>query len=192
MKEIPILFSTAMVRAIIDGRKTVTRRVCKCPVSLIEELKEVDGFAWFGNCGVWKSEMPYQVGDTLWVRETWCNIEDDIHYKADYIYRADGLYENDYWLKWRPSIHLPRKAARLFLRVTDVRAERLQDITNEDAIKEGVGFYTPRFETDIATSASESTTARTKFCSLWDSLNARRGYGWDANPWVFRVGFEKI
>jgi len=147
----PILFNTDMVKAILDGKKTVTRRLVKpqLPDNTIE-IREIDplGYLFFQTSdsylgGYRNRKAPYKSGDILYVRETWCygaetieclldkNIKDDSYY-----YRADGNISE--LTKWHPSIHMPKEAARIFLKVTNVRVERLQDITEEQAIKEGV------------------------------------------------------
>lgn len=167
MSEKPILFSTPMVQAILDGRKTMTRRVVKSTESWVKEF-----------------DLPkpkYQVGNVLWVRETWAP-----GCMGGYIYKAGHQYaERLQELKqWKPSIHMPKLAARMFLRVTDVRGERVQDITEDDAIAEGVQA---RNDT-----ACGGTSARIAFAELWDSLNEKRGYGWSNNPWVWVYEFEVL
>lgn len=185
----PILFSTPMVQAILDGRKTMTRRVIKpqpdCP------------YVGFDNwCDSPKNaerlgkirKTPYVPGDILWVRETWCPCAtingwlDDVSlygYKADY----DGVVP---W-KWKPSIYMPREAARLFLRVTDVRAERVQDITHAGALAEGIR-QCPGWKFEL----SECDCTIAEFGKLWNGLNAKRGYGWNSNPWVWVYSFERV
>ena len=199
MSERPILFSTDMVRAILDGRKTVTRRLIR-PQPKTEIKSGMMGH-WSIGSDVREFVCPYGVfGDKLWVRETWCNLEDDDHYKTDYIYKADELQDDEY-IRWRPSIHMPRTVARLFLRVIDVRAERLQDITEEDAAKEGCTIYNkgkPCFPMGSGyppTSGIDEMAEcvhRASFCWKWNECYDKRGFGWDANPWVFRIEFERI
>ena len=200
MKEKPILFSTDMVRAILDGRKTVTRRMIKNADPFIRDngLHDSDTLA----------KCPYSVGDTLWVRETWCYADGDMGQCV----HAAGLSQDDFVslfpsktttleIKWKPSIHMKREHARLFLCVTDVRAERLQDITEEDAVAEGVievqgarerwGF--PMYQGVAKGNICQiNKTAVEAFSNLCDSIYAKRGMGWNANPWVWRVKFEKI
>ena len=163
MKEIPVLFSTPMVRAILDGTKTQTRRVIKP-----QPLENTNGYlykgAFWGFGEIVPQKMiqyaPYKPGDILWVRETWnknprsepdnmhalgycghcsacLNIDDVYIYKATFTKNEDGktLYPCN---AWKPSIHMPREAARIFLKVKSVRIERLQDITEQDAVKEGI------------------------------------------------------
>ena len=178
----PIIFSAPMVRAILDGNKTMTRRVIK---GLLPEEIEAMGQR-FGYCdNWWKStsvalNIPCRPGDILWVRETWAEMP------YGYVYRADEE-EPEGWDcddRWRPSIHMPRDAARIFLRVKDVRVERLQQISGEDITREGVGkgeFF-------------DTLTDRGAFRELWDSLRKPADigkYGWDANPWVWVISFER-
>lgn len=197
----PILFNTDMVRAILEGRKTVTRRVIKPqPKSRLSYL-----FAGYG-CGKWSYPSKDAVGiwgadyqlpddltekekgmlwappchtdDILYVRETWQE------YTGGYLYKAwpEGIHQPVIFtgMPWKPSIHMPKEAARLFLKVTNVRVERLQDITDEQEEKEGCNDY--------------SSTAL-GFCYLWDSTIKkpdRDSYGWDANPWVWVIEFERV
>jgi len=206
MKEHPILFSTDMVRAILDGRKTVTRRVIK---GFIPEDAEF-GFTAFtpdghisvrgdfcGKYGEKFVRMPCAVVDRLWVREAFAEAVNDIGLekgmKQFWLYKAD--YDCDTLAevkrnsgKWRPSIHMPRKASRITLEVVSVRAERLQDITEDDAIAEGV---TP-VEVEVLGQGVTEFSHRLAFEGLWDSLYAKRGIGWDAKPWVWRVEFRRV
>lgn len=169
-RERPILFSGPMVRALLDGRKTQTRRVVNP-----QPATSSDGRA----CG--PIRCPYGApGDTLWVRETWCS-----YMPGSVRYRADG--HNDAGWTWRPSIFMPRWASRLTLRVYGVRVERVQQITQADARAEGVvdtsGAWGDLTDTDRA-------GPRGAFEALWNSINAERGFGWDVNPWVWVVSFE--
>lgn len=175
--EKPILFSTEMVRAILDGRKTQTRRVVK--PSVFEK-----GTNWFWNPNENICLAQYRKGDVLWVRETWA--KDDTYY-----YKADGSCGSRCG-KWKPSIHMPREAARIFLRVTNIRVERLQDITDDDAWKEGFERDFPFCEKTECDTCLDECSARYKFNKLWDNLNAKRGCGWAANPWVWVIEFERI
>ena len=191
----PIIFSTPMVQAIQDGRKTQTRRVIKgdilpgwdqklqCP----SYLRIKDGKP-YGKSVV----CPYPSGTVLWVRETWAKVSDWVDVDSEvgipdgYIYKADWQ-DGTESPKWRPSIHMPKEAARLFLLVENVRVERLQDITEEDAQADGV--Y-PCYEKHLHYDGREY---RCSFEQLWDSLNAKRGhpYTYSSNPWVWAIEFNK-
>jgi len=179
MKERPILFSAPMVRAILDGRKTMTRRVVKPnPVSIPEA--EVAHANWV----IQNRVCPFgQPGDRLWVRETWLSyrhLHKNGRDEALLIYRADGedLPKQARGTKWRPSIFMPRWASRITLEITAVRVERVQDIGDEDAEAEGLSWC-------------NAASPRDKFQCLWNSLNLKRGYGWDANPWVWVISFKR-
>jgi len=166
MSEKPILFSTEMVRAILEGRKTQTRRVVK-PQPVIE-----DGHGREIKC-------PWQPGDILWVRETWCKNPVSTGYPYCYKASEDSwIYDNMEGM-WRPSIHMPREAARIFLRVKNVRVEKLQEIMPDDVLQEGLW--------DVGT----ETGALDSFAELWNNINAKRGYGWSVNPWIWVIEFEK-
>lgn len=203
MKERPILFSGAMVRALLDCSKTQTRRIVKPQPPA--EAKDVFTFHhpdprthFYGFDGEalmdWAQPCPYgEAGDRLYVRETWqhsnhpCGpYEDDciVFYRADYLddplgpdleRSADGIRR-----QWRPSIHMPRAASRIALEVTGVRVERLHDITDADALAEGVD----------RTNTSIPGYARDRFIRLWTSINGNES--WDANPWVWVIEFRKI
>lgn len=210
---LPILFNTDMVRAILDGRKTVTRRVVrykynntemkmrtdKYGTRLIEIQKDIegethgknpDGSTWHKLLPYIEKNPPYKKGDILYVRETYCpNYFDFVAqsgnkhgYKADYdsVILSSDIPEP----KWIPSIHMPKEAARIWLRVTDVRAERLRDMDKMDAVKEGINT---RCCVNLA-------HALTKFKKLWDSTIRRSDtglYGWKSNPWVWVIEFER-
>ena len=199
----PILFNTDMVRAIMDGRKTVTRRVMKPqPVMDADRMWQwkdcqwMDGGLGFPASGI-EDYAPCCPGDILYVRETWTVWNGNYEYKADVDSGYGPFCSNctidictggcNSIIKWRPSIHMPREAARIFLRVTDVKVERLQNIG--DCTKEGI---TPgRHETAHMNDYDE----RCDFKFLWDSTikpEDRALYGWEANPWVFVIGFERI
>jgi len=202
MKERPILFSGPMVRAILEGRKTQTRRVVMPQPSLVDG----DGVAFFdghGQGGRGSRDRiigcPYGApGDRLWVRETWGLFDtqpSDGPERATVFYRADpDLHPN--FLKyqlWRPSIHIPRWASRLTLEVTGVRVQRVQEISEVDAAAEGAG--TAAFEVEVPVRAAPLRSPechKAGFAILWDSINAKRGYGWDANPWVWMIELQRI
>jgi hypothetical protein len=201
MTERPILFSGPMVRAILDDRKIQTRRPVKLqPPAATREVitfHHPDPRTHFwafdgGSLLDWAHPCPYgNVGDRLYVRETWQHsnhpfgpYEPDctVFYRADYLddplgpdleRSADGIRR-----QWRPSIHMPRAASRITLEVTGVRVERLQSISDDDAFAEG--------------SPEDATWPRDWYRDLWNDLNAERGHGWDANPWVWVVEFKRL
>ena len=200
MKERPILFNGEMVRAILGGRKSQTRRVVKAPVMALvrppDQIKFRDKkwhFAWTGStAGGFSLSCPYGVpGDRLWVRETWAHINDCDHYNhlhgenVKALYRADGTICPR---RWRPSIHMPRWASRITLEVIGVRVERVASISEADARAEGMD-YGP----DEVPGGPVCTgyTRRIMFQDLWDRINAKRSYGWDVNPWVWVMEFKR-
>lgn len=179
----PILFNTEMVRAILDGRKTVTRRLVKF---LSRKNPNWTGYVkdglmlYNGRNEPCIKKAPYQPGDILYVRESYSELS------FGYVYKADG--ENiDHLgnvIKWHPSIHMPKEAARIWLKVTDVRVERLQDMWASDVSKEGLLFNKP-------TTVDEMLLA---FAKLWNSTIKKSdidSYGWNANPWVWVIEFER-
>ena len=193
LKAKPILFSTPMVQAILAEHKTMTRRVvgedkrgewaavndCRkheygadVPCYLYREISVDD-----------KSRNVmyprYDVNDILWVRETWAHgCMGGYIYKAGHEY-ADRLSDLK---QWKPSIHMPKDAARIYLKVTYVKGERLNDISEEDAIAEGMS--------ETLVDGAVFISAKGKFHVLWDELNAKRGSGWESNPWVWAYRFE--
>lgn len=200
----PILFNTEMVRAILDGKKTCTRRIVKGAIP----DDAMWGYTMFTpkgcvSCrGVYADEygekffrLPYQQGDILYVRETWQfsyeldDNEQPVEETGKYYYAATDItlfntyvdengVKHDY-VPWRPSIHMPKEAARIWLKVTDVRVERLQDMTDDDAEAEGCFDY---------------TSTALGFPDVWDSTIKKSDldrYGWDANPWVWVIEFER-
>lgn len=259
MKEHPIIFSTEMVRAILEGRKTQTRRIVKPQP---EQWVSQAGYSWFTPKGEisfrgdtangpaeYSIPLRYQRGDRLWVRETWqllmpCVVsfgpgEDDWDWESE---EADAIYAEKpeigtlcykaddpnacKW--WRPSIHMPSWASRITLEVTSVRIERLQDISEDDAKAEGVdwlfseedcrhvvgiigtrpedhGYRNYLWHGDfgqygMGSKQSDSwpyqysgyKDAIGSFSSLWEKINAKRGYSWDDNPWVWVISFKAI
>ena len=219
MIERPILFSGPMVRAILEGRKTQTRRIAVTKRSGIDFIGggPKDGPDWNdpacwgfedGNTGLWwalrgdeqcnQLPCPYgSIGDRLWVREThlaWWKLDEAnpdgprvfSHVAA---YAADG-YELEPGEKWIPSIHMLRAASRITLEITGVRAERLQSISESDARAEGVTIADHHMRGYCA--GAYRTPSIRAFHDLWDSLNAARGHGWDANQWVWVVEFRRI
>lgn len=232
----PILFNTDMVRAILDGRKTVTRRIIKPQPKMILCY----AFAGYG-CGKWgypdknayeywgdeykrNAELtpeddkrlwtpPCRTDDILYVRETWtrfdcCSCEGDYIGKCSkeqdkkgscYMYRSTDEIWGD--TKWQPSIHMPKKAARIFLKVTKVRVERLKDMTDKDALNEGaqgvmcdhVGLGAYGCTDCMNTGWLEPPIM--EFMEIWDSTIKKSDidrYGWDANPWVWVIEFERV
>lgn len=177
MNERPIIFSGEMVRAILDGRKTQTRRVVKGADVWVDE-------------GQTPIKCPYgKPGDLLWVRETFKEFDDgDMYYKADYNYTPIHA-DDEEPIKWTPSIYMPRSASRITLRVKDVRVERVQEITGRDACKEGIQFRGINSGPPIKGNLYKENIQH--FRALWDSINAKRGYGWDKKPWVWVVEFER-
>lgn len=240
MAEKPILFNTEMVRAILGGRKTQTRRVIKPhnPArAKLDGYKQGYGLwfsetrdntadkwyikdysvstCWISDRNYIKEFAPYKPGDTLWVKETWKNATGDLAGGGyalfdTHVYKADGKAKDDYPVdelmvedRWRPSIHMPRAAARIFLRVTGVRAERLQNMSDKDAQEEGIGRL---FLDAIAFGDKDYGCMeyidykgwlgmeKEQFAHLWDSTIKKSDlplYGWDANPWVWVIEFER-
>jgi hypothetical protein len=203
MKERPILMNGEMVRAILEGRKTQTRRVLNST-----------GLAKVRSDGlIDESYRPYgQPEDRLWVKETWtafgdskgCMVSKDLLPSREIIYRADHPLADG---PWRTPIFMPRWASRITLEITDVRVQRLQDISEEDAIAEGVSpqIVTEKDIQDTINGTSEphikelarilgpgQFTAKFKYQELWDSINAKRGFGWDSNPWVWALTFKRL
>lgn len=192
----PILFSGPMVRALLEGRKTQTRRVIKFkPWHQIEERDDGKPWPWMydddnsADCWV---PCPYgQPGDLLWVREKWapqadCEASAErwnsertgpkplLHFAAD--------QDADPWIsKWRPSIHMPRWASRLTLRITDVRVQRLADISEADAIAEGI---------TLPPGPGYGPIVRSTFTVLWDSINGQGSF--DSSPWIWALTFDVI
>lgn len=259
----PILFNSDMVKAIQDNTKIVTRRLIKSSkvdlsecvfVEMSEDPSELrvskDGteyphdlkglYATFKQLGGEHFplvKVPCQVGDILYVRETFFEYKGHYHYKADGKHIALDKLVGGAFFKWQPSIHMPKEAARLFLRITDVRIEHLQDITEEQAIREGIarlfdylpdaeyidwakrtGVY-PKSKADWGYKnylwhgnfgmygtgnklsdaweyqCSAYDSAIDSFSSLWNTtvpLKDWNIYGWDANPWVFVIEFERL
>lgn len=192
MKEHPILFSGPMVQAILEGRKTQTRRVVRersFPPRFHVRCQHIGVRAALDEFGA--LPCPYgQPGDRLWVRETF-SLPDDWDCTEDRSlldYQADlkGTAAH----RWRPSIHMPRWASRLLLEVTEVRVQRVQEISGEDAKAEGVNpipYIMPGEEATLA-----GRLYQERFRVFWDSINADRGYGWGVNPWVWAISFRRI
>lgn len=205
-----------MVRAILDGNKTQTRRVVRVQPIRGEEIAPYCtgaphlGYSFYirRDDGAWTSRKrfypPYKVGDILWVKETFTTIEAEreivcgVSYDLvpeSYLYRADpmwdGMGRGDFSWNWTPSIYMPRDAARIFLKVTNVRVERLQDISEEDAIRECVDAYRESLKgDDVAYGNCGLFDKRTQFRFLWDSINGEK-HPWKSNPWVWVYEFER-
>ena len=215
MTERPIIFSDEDVRAIIEGRKTTDRQVIEglgnkwhytqllgdWGLSEPPELK--DGVLYWrlqtdvDDDRMFEQKCPWEVGDILWVRETWSQHEGAV---GGIIFKARCPEKLAATKRWEPPIHMPRAVARLFLEVKDIRVERLQEITEEDAMNEGISseraleigaeqfiptFYDPGGD-DVRPDYKEA------FSEFWDSIKAKCGYGWDINPWVWIVTFERV
>ena len=187
MKERPILFSGPMVRAILEGRKTQTRRVIK-PQPTSDHGLVFEGIApgKFGAVSDGEITCPYgTIGDRLWVKETH-HVRDAGYVDGtgrDIVYKAD---DEDFPYGWTPSIHMPRWASRINLEITGIRVERLQDISEEDAKAEGVGVHGGW----NADETEYGVNARGPFSRLWDSINAKR-HPWASNPWVWVIEFRR-
>ena len=226
MKEHGILFKAPMVRAILEGRKTQTRRLMKfiplepglnlqaSSLTLQEYFKGRPEYGYVlasrgaGSC--WNNRTkpllpPYAVGDRLWVRETWAqnaNQLSDEHMDTSYVYRADGeerALDNGGEKHWTPSIHMPRRASRITLEVTAVRAQRLQDISEQDAAAEGIVTIRRSvmkhglmdgYGLEGTDPGETQTTRRYGFAALWESINGRGS--WAANPYVWAYTFDRI
>lgn len=216
----PILFNTEMVQAILDGRKSCTRRLVKTrrkDACGFYVTKKADGtfsgiYEYDENESMFDNPLmpPYQPGDILYIRETWSEGYED----GTYIYKADDkladlpTFKESSKLIYHPSIHMPKKAARIWLNVTDVRVERLQDIDEDGVWDEGFKFKPPCL---TIVSADGHTcdldgpcTSSIKYCDmtmgelfgreLWNSTIKKSDldcYGWDANPWVWVIEFER-
>ena len=217
MNEHPIIFSTPMVQAILSGIKTQTRRIINPQPPEIwdrcERIFNPDGsiLGWVffnskdpdfhGNLKR-KREFPYgRIGDYLWVRETWNNDWcDHAIYKANGGSAREAGYEHE--PRWKPSIHMPKKLSRITLEITDIRVERVQEISEEEAKDEGLitSLFLPkelhsngmsRYITKEDSSKHVLQPYQNEFSFLWDKINAKRGYGWDKNPWVFVIEFKR-
>lgn len=226
----PIIFNGPMIRAILDGRKTQTRRIAKLTHG--GHVKEPNGHRrWHPQHEHAVKACPYgHPAELLWVRENFA-IECNQHYQDVYTqpktplgpirWHSNSCDETQWFecpryqasepetilvtpddessdaMRWRPSIHIPRWASRLTLRITDVRVQRVQEISEEDARAEGVEpepipAHDPSCMGDCRWCPVPEPSWGEGFRLLWDSINAKRGYGWDANPWVWALSFDVI
>ncbi len=227
MKERPIIFNAEMVRAILAGKKTQTRRIVRLPRALPQSvfeynhipkghfsiMREGGGFIvvhWeLDHAECIPIRCPYgQPGDRLWVRETFASrndidgkIEPDrarhyIHYRADNLsnnFSPAGIHNwHDYGGHWRPSIHMPRWASRITLEVVNVRVETVQDIQEHEVFWEGIEHCLD-CDAYLSSHRNDGWHEQTEdFIVLWDSINAKRGYSWEVNPWVWVVEFRRM
>lgn len=218
MKERPILMSAPMVRAILDGTKAQTRRIVRgAPSRVFWNQIVMNGNGWWCDEHGRPVRCPYgQPGDRLWVRETWQAFFDDEvpadrprgprhtmgiparpDRKSFVFYKADGpgpVHPDGYAAQWCPSIHMPRKYSRITLEITDVRVERLQEISEADAIAEGVDRF-PGCTRDDDTAAFSrigpvdfDSYPIARYAALWESINGAGS--WDKNPWVWVMEFR--
>jgi hypothetical protein len=200
MKERPILFSGSMVRAILSGVKFQTRRVVKPQPEWVEPetvWQQADGHSgpgWYAHNEDYPEEgslfyrCPYgQPSDRLWVRENFCDVasEGSPRRLQEVMYRADGDTSRDVVPRWSPSIHMPRWASRITLEITDVRVERLQDISEEDAIAEGVKW----FSSGAVECPGMPETPVDAYRSLWEKISGSGS--WEKNPWVWCISFKR-
>lgn len=215
-KEYPILFSPLMVRAILEGRKTQTRRIIKprkktepLPQALVpwvvmgeRQLDDQGRPCWMGShygygSGTKWFSCPYgQTGDRLWVKETYQRHDGELIYRAD---AATGLGKKppgDGVAPWKSSMFMPKDAARIWLEILDVRVEQLQSISESDAQAEGVDRVGDGWKCygnckDHSQGYDKRTSATASFMSLWDSINGKT-CPWDSNPWVWVISFRRI
>lgn len=186
----PILFNTEMVRAILDGRKDATRRIVKgfIPDDAVWGYTAFTPKGYISCRGTFADgygekffKLPCEPGDILYVRETWKKAPNGYYYYEDW--QRNDIADVT---KWKPSIHMPKEAARIWLKVTDVRVERLQEITSEQICREGVEVEYPH--------VLNGEEKRYAFSTLWNNTIKKSDidrYGWDANPWVWVIEFER-
>ena len=192
----PILFNTEMVRAILDGRKDATRRIVKgfIPDDAVWGYTAFTPKGYISCRGTFADgygekffKLPCESGDILYVRETWAPLHSDEESDkvCGYMYKAD--LPEDYWCgRWKPSIHMPKEAARIFLKITNVKAERLQDIDIDGIRNEGL--------LSAAVHCEDMEIALKEWEILWNSTIKKSDldrYGWDANPYVWVIEFER-
>ena len=199
----PILFNTEMVRAILDGRKTCTRRVvktrrkdaCGFYVTRYSDGSFAGVYEYDEDGRMFESLLkpPYLPRDLMYVRETW----GEGYSEGTYIYKADDklaeipTFKESSKRLYHPSIHMPKEAARIWLKVTGARVERLQDITEDGAKAEGANWKNGK---NVGWEEKMKRTATERFAEIWNSTikkSDRGRYGWDANPWVWVIEFER-
>lgn len=198
-KEKPILFSGAMVRAILEGRKTQTRRVVTPSPDVARHWKE-----WTPErIDQWIRMCPYgKPGDRLWVRETFARCACDVCRKIWPAKTPHGIlgYQATYGgpsaMVFKPSIHMPRWASRLTLEITEVRVQRVQKISEADSLAEGIYAYDGQAKGCYGVMGMDCRTmsgvsAKDCYRHLWDSINSYRGFGWEKNPWVWCITFKR-
>ncbi|PXL91981.1 hypothetical protein DMS95_20190 [Klebsiella variicola] len=197
MKERGMIFNGEMVRAILDGRKTQTRRPIKWKQTRFTEIGErEDGSKWPWSedaehaCDFWHPCPFGAVGDRIWVRETWNKYGGLLTYHADHDWIDDMRKETVCTAKWVPSIHMPRWASRILLEITDVRVERLNSISQEDAQAEGLELTGWRPTYSDPDSGGEVMTPYDNFAELWSSIYGDES--WQANPWVWVIEFKRV
>lgn len=212
MKERPILFSAPMVRALLDGTKTQTRRVVKPQPRHLLIRSSNDGEWYDADCVSPGTlvKCPYGApGDRLWVRETFGMWPGSLDEERQTLYRATVPEAPGGWpsrrgpiadfVRWRPSIHMPRRFSRLTLEIVSVRVERVQEISEADALAEGVPLCDYSFGrayggdlTGDGITRVPMDSARSAFLCLWDSINAARGFSWASNPWCWCIAFKRV
>ena len=186
MKERPILFKSPLVRAILAGQKTVTRRIFKLPHGLWETSATGELVPIPANC-------PYgKPGDRLWVRETWARIRVTQAPDQEWVVYRESDNRTDYGGPWKPGIHMFRRDSRILLEVTAVRVERLQDITEEQARAEGItdGGCTNCGNNEPCGCDCPAPSAVDSFYHLWNSINGAGA--WEADPWVWVIEFKRV
>lgn len=206
----PILFNTQMVQAILEDRKTTTRRIIKVNNSFdFIGCSSEDGCGFnraaFGKGSFDKlldaeikerAKAPYMPGDILYVRETWLKADDGKYYFRANETPVSREARGDFGYKWHPSLHMPKEAARIFLEVTSVKVQRLQSITHKDVIYEGTPYDEEMFKFNICLGQDKAEFfLKSNFKDLWDSTVNKKEidkYGWNANPWVWVIEFERI
>ncbi len=197
----PIIFNSEMVMAILAGDKTQTRRVIKPqPIEIKPNCFKYKDNKYL----IWEKDFnllaPYEIGQTIWVRETFGYLNGTIIYRAGPHKKGIIGYAG---LKWKSSIFMPRKVARIFLKIINIRIERIQDVKRKDVFKEGIqiynkGYYTyevPCYYKNLEGKIIKKmlvNNSKDVFINLWDSINKKRGYGWDENPYIWVYDFEII